>query len=87
MTSANATTPAVDTRQPIPEKTNTAAMIGLFSALVGLAPVAIVFGIMGVRETARRPNESGGGAAQAAIILGLFEIGILLIIALAQARS
>lgn len=61
-------------------------MIGLFAALVGLAPVAVVFGLMRAREIERRPHESGEGPASAAIIWGVIEI-VVFIIALAYLRT
>ncbi|MDH6284835.1 hypothetical protein [Prescottella agglutinans] len=64
------------------EKTNAAAMVALFAALLGLAAPAIVFGVMGVREIDRRPYETGGWAAVTAIALGIIEIVVAFFIVL-----
>ncbi|MDH6284836.1 hypothetical protein [Prescottella agglutinans] len=57
------------------KKTNVAAMVGLFSATtVVLFPAAIVFGLLGVYETSRRPDESGKHIAIAAVVVGLIEL-------------
>ncbi|MDH6279365.1 DUF4190 domain-containing protein [Prescottella agglutinans] len=57
------------------KRTNVAAMVGLFSATtVVLFPAAIVFGLLGVYETSRRPDESGKHIAIAAVVVGLIEL-------------
>lgn len=50
----------VDSRMD--ERTNAAAMISLFAALVGLFPVAIVFGAIGYVEVGGRQHERGPDA-------------------------
>ncbi|MBM4685671.1 hypothetical protein GS532_17795 [Rhodococcus hoagii] len=51
-----------------------AAMVGLFSATVALFPAAIIFGLLGLHETSRRPGESGRHIAIAAVVVGLLEL-------------
>ncbi|WFR74280.1 hypothetical protein P9209_13800 [Prescottella defluvii] len=71
----------VATQQQIPQRTNTAPQIALFCALIGLAPIAIVFGVMAAYETDRRPYETGGNAAVAAVTIGIIEIVVVLLFA------
>lgn len=72
----------------VDERTNTAAMISLFAALVGLFPVAIVFGAIGYVEVGGRHHERGSGIALAGLILGSLElialIGVPLVVLLAR---
>lgn len=72
--------------QTAAERTNVSAQIALFSALVGLAPVAIVFGVLGMYEADRRPNETGSWIAFAATILGFLELVVVIIIAILMTR-
>lgn len=64
-----------------PEATNTCACIALFSALLGLAPVAVVFAVIAWSETGRRDYERGAGLAIAALLLTAVQltvVGVLL---------
>lgn len=60
-----------------PTRTNLSAQIGLFSALIGLIPVALVFGFVGIHEVSRRPHESGSRLAWAAVALAVVEIIVI----------
>ncbi|OZF25766.1 hypothetical protein CH296_27070 [Rhodococcus sp. 14-2496-1d] len=66
----------------VDERTNAAAMLSLFGALVGLFPVAIVFGAIGYVEVGGRENERGSGIAVAGLLLGLLELIVLLTVPL-----
>ena len=65
------------------ERTNAAAMISLFAALVGLFPVAIVFGAIGYVEVGGRQHERGSGIALGGLILGSSELIALIAVPLA----
>lgn len=60
-----------------PVKTNVAAQIGLFSALIGLIPAALVFGWVGLHETNKRPHETGSWLAWSAVVLAMVEIAVI----------
>ncbi|GEM_PF-6034469 len=68
-------------------KTNTASLIALFSATVALFPAAIIFGLLGLYETSRRPAESGRHIAIAAVVVGLIELIAVVAIAAYFANS
>ncbi|MDH6284834.1 hypothetical protein [Prescottella agglutinans] len=68
------------TQQRIPERTNTAAMIGLLCSLLGLAPIGVVFGCIGADEIHRRSHETGARIAGAAVALGLIEILVVVVV-------
>ncbi|MGW5075168.1 DUF4190 domain-containing protein [Rhodococcus sp. NPDC004095] len=56
-----------------PARTNACAIIALLCALLVLALPAFVFGIIGMRQTARR-DEEGWGMAFAGVIIGGLEL-------------
>ena len=72
----------VDADSCVDERTNAAAMISLFAALVGLFPVAIVFGAIGYVEVGGRQHERGSGIAVAGLILGSLELIALIVVPL-----
>ncbi|WP_252342003.1 hypothetical protein [Rhodococcus sp. 14-2483-1-2] len=57
-------------------------MVSLFAALVGLFPVAIVFGAIGYVEVGGRQHERGSGIALAGLILGSLELIALIVVPL-----
>lgn len=61
-------------------RTNLCAIIGLYSALLGLALPAIVFGGIGLAETSHRKDESGSGMALAAVVIAIIEILVAVVV-------
>lgn len=59
------------------ETTNTCACIALFSALLGLVPIAVVFALIAWSETGRRDYERGAGMAVAALLLTTLQLAVL----------
>ncbi len=72
--------------QTAAERTNVSAQIALFAALIGLAPVAVVFGILGLYEADRRPHETGSWIAFAAAMLGCLELVVVIVLAIVMMR-
>ncbi|MCK8612730.1 DUF4190 domain-containing protein [Gordonia sp. C13] len=72
-------TPEVETRKP-EETTNLCACISLFAALLGLIPVTIVFALIALSESKRRPYERGAGIAVSALLISVVQITVMLIV-------
>jgi hypothetical protein len=53
-----------------------AGYLGLFSILVIPAPLAIIFGILAIRDIKRNPNRHGMGRAIFGIVMGALVVGL-----------
>lgn len=64
-----------------------AGYAGLLSPLVCPAPLALVFGILAVREIRRNPQKHGMGCAVFGIVMGSLGLGMLVLILIAAATG
>lgn len=73
-----------------PSTATTAMVLGIVSVFVGIcAPIAIIFGAIGIRDSNRLPGQPGKGQAIAGLVLGIIitALWVWLIIVIAGAAS
>ena len=73
-----------------PSTATTAMVLGIISVFVGIcAPIAIIFGAIGIRDSNRIPGQPGKGQAIAGLVLGIVitAVWVWLIIVIASAAN